>query len=103
VKYFDLMTPENNQGRRLRWFYIKDYPIAGHEFELEEFRAVSDQRARQSWDHPMKKEDMIATELLMLKIQELRSTPGREMIGIQLVGLFIERRVHPISASACRL
>jgi hypothetical protein len=51
----------------------------------------------------MKKEEMIATEPLMLKIQELRLTSGREVIGIQLVRLFIERRVHPISASACCL
>jgi hypothetical protein len=62
------MTPDNNQGWRSKWFYVKDQPTAGQEFGLKEFRAISDLRARQSWAHPMTKEEMIATEPLMLKI-----------------------------------
>jgi hypothetical protein len=34
----------------------------------------------------------------MKKIQELRSTPKRELSGIQLIWTFIERRVQPLAA-----
>jgi hypothetical protein len=36
----------------------------------------------------------------MKKIQELRSTPKKELSGIQLIRTFIERRVQPLTARA---
>jgi hypothetical protein len=36
----------------------------------------------------------------MKKIQELRSTPKKELSGIQLIRTFIERRVQPLAARA---
>jgi hypothetical protein len=36
----------------------------------------------------------------MEKIQQLRATPKKELSGIQLIRIFIERRVQPLAARA---
>jgi hypothetical protein len=36
----------------------------------------------------------------MEKIQQLRATPKKELLGIQLIRTFIERRVQPLAAWA---
>jgi hypothetical protein len=43
---------------------------------------------------------MKITEPLMKKIQELQSTPKKELSGIQLIRTFIMRRVQPLAARA---
>jgi hypothetical protein len=43
---------------------------------------------------------MKITEPLMEKIQQLRATPKKELSGIQLIRMFIERRVQPLAARA---
>jgi hypothetical protein len=94
------MTPENNPGWRMKWLYIKDQPSVGREIRLEEFRVASDLRARQSWENSLSEEEMALTEPLMLKIQDLHSTPGKKVTGLQLIRTFIERRVQPLAARA---
>jgi hypothetical protein len=39
---------------------------------------------------------MAITEPLMQKIAQLRSTPGKEVTGLQLTQTFIERRIQPL-------
>jgi hypothetical protein len=39
-------------------------------------------------------------EPLMEKIQQLRATPNKEFLGIQLIWTFIERRIQPLAARA---
>jgi hypothetical protein len=36
----------------------------------------------------------------MEKIQQLRATPEKELLGLQLICTFIERRVQPLVARA---
>jgi hypothetical protein len=43
---------------------------------------------------------MKITEPLMEKIEQLRSTPQKELSGLQLIRTFIERRVQPLAARA---
>jgi hypothetical protein len=43
---------------------------------------------------------MKITEPLMEKIQQLRAMPKKELLGIQLIQTFIERRVQPLAAQA---
>jgi hypothetical protein len=43
---------------------------------------------------------MKITEPLMEKIQQLRATPKKELLGIQLIRTFIERRIQPLAARA---
>jgi hypothetical protein len=43
-------------------------------------------------------EEMAITELLMQKILELRSTPGKEITRLQLIRTFIKHRIHPLAA-----
>jgi hypothetical protein len=100
VPYFNLQTPENNPGWRTKWFYAKDKSFAGENFGLEEFQAISDLRPRASWKHELSAEELRITEPLMKKIQELRSTPKKELSGVQLIRTFIERRVEPLAARA---
>jgi hypothetical protein len=41
---------------------------------------------------------MAITKLLMQKILELRSTPGKEVTGLQLIRTFIEHQIQPLAA-----
>jgi hypothetical protein len=41
--------------------------------------------------------ELKATDPLMAKIEALRSDPGREVTGFQLIRLFVERRVQPVA------
>jgi hypothetical protein len=50
--YFIVMLPENNPGWHQKCFYVKDQPTSSRKIGLEEFRAVSDLWARQSWETP---------------------------------------------------
>jgi hypothetical protein len=34
----------------------------------------------------------------MEKIQQLRATPKKELSGLQLIRIFIERRIQPLAA-----
>jgi hypothetical protein len=90
VPYFNLLTPENNPGWRMKWFYAKDKFSAGEDFGLEEFRATTALRPRVSWRHELSDEEMKITEPLMEKIQQLRATLKKELLGIQLIQTFIE-------------
>jgi hypothetical protein len=100
VPYFNLQTPENNPGWRTKWFYAKDKFSAGKDFGLEEFRATNALRPRVSWRHELSEEEMKITEPLMEKIQRLRATPKKELLGLQLIRTFIERRIQPLSTRA---
>jgi hypothetical protein len=39
-------------------------------------------------------------EPMMEKIQQLRATPKKELLGIQLIRTFIEHRIQPLAARA---
>jgi hypothetical protein len=43
---------------------------------------------------------MKITQPLMERIQQLQSTPKKELSGIQLIRTFIERQIQPLSARA---
>jgi hypothetical protein len=100
VPYFNLPMLENNPGWQTKWFYAKDKSSEGEEFGLEEFRATTVLRPRVSWRHELSKEELKTTKPLMEKIQKLRATPKKELLGIQLIRTFIERRVQPLVARA---
>jgi hypothetical protein len=71
VPYFNLPTPENNLGWRMKWFYAKNKSSDGEEFKLEEFRATTVLRPRVSWRHELSEEELKTTEPLMERIQKL--------------------------------
>jgi hypothetical protein len=98
VDYFNLRTLENNPRWRTKCFYAKDQPTAGQNFGIKEFRAASDLRPRLSWAHTLTSEEMSIIEPLMKKIAQLRSTPGKEVTGHQLIRTFIKSRVQPLAA-----
>jgi hypothetical protein len=100
VPYFNLQMPENNLGWRTKWFYAKDKFSSGEDFGLEEFWATTVLRPRVSWRHELSDEEMKITEPLMEKIQQLQATPKKELLGIQLIRTFIERRIQPLAARA---
>jgi hypothetical protein len=89
--YFNLRTPENNPGWRTRWFYAKDQPAASRTIRLKEFHTTSDLRPKQSWENALTEEEMAITEPLVQKITQLRSTLVKEVTGLQLIRMFIER------------
>jgi hypothetical protein len=100
VPYFSFQTPENNPGWRTKWFYAKDKSSDGEIFGLEEFQNTSVLRSRVSWRHDLSEKEMRITEPLMKKIEQLRATPKKELLGLQLIWTFIERRIQPLAARA---
>jgi hypothetical protein len=84
----------------MKWFYAKDKPSAGQKFGLEEFCPTGVLRSRASWAHELTDEEMKITQTLMDKIQQLWAMPEKEVSGLQLIHIFIERRVQPLSARA---
>jgi hypothetical protein len=74
----------------MRWFYAKDQPAAGQDFRLEEFRPTNALWPRVSWAHELSEEEMAIIEPLMEKIQQLPSTPEKEVTSLQLIRTFIE-------------
>ena len=100
IKYFDLHLPENNQGWRTKWFYVKDKHVDGQKLGLDEFRATSDLQPKVLWRNSVTEEEVAAMEPLMKKILELHSTAGMEVTGLQLIRVFLERRVQPLMARA---
>jgi hypothetical protein len=100
VEYFNLQTPENNPGWRTKWFYARDMPFAGQRFGLDEFRPTNVLRPLASWAHELTEEEMKITQPLMEKIQQLWATPKKELLGLQLIRTFIERRIQPLAARA---
>jgi hypothetical protein len=91
VEYFNLQTPENNPSWRTKWFYARDKSSVGQSFGLEEFRPTTILRPRASWAHELSEEEMAITQPLMEKIQQLRATPRKELLGLELIHTFIER------------
>jgi hypothetical protein len=100
VEYFNLQTLENNPGWRTKLYYAKDKFSDGENFGLEEFHPTVVLRPRVSWRHDLSDEELKITEPLMEKIQQLRATPKKELLGIQLIRTFIERRIQPLAARA---
>jgi hypothetical protein len=100
VEYFNLQTPENNPRWRTKWYYAKDKSSDGENFGFEEFQRTGVLQPRVSWKHDISDEEMKITEPLMEKIQQLRATPKKELLGIQLIRTFIERRIQPLTARA---
>jgi hypothetical protein len=91
VEYFNLPTPENNPSWRTKWFYARDKSSVGQSFGLEEFRPTTILRPRASWAHELSEEEMAITQPLMENIQQLRATPRKELLGLELIHTFIER------------
>jgi hypothetical protein len=96
MKYIILRTPKNNPGWQTKWFYVRDVPTTGRDIGLKEFRAASDLQVRQSWENVVSAKEMAITEPLIQNILELRSTPGKEVTGFQLIRTFIERQIQPL-------
>jgi hypothetical protein len=86
--YFNVMLPENNPGWHQKCFYVKDQPTSSRKIGLEELGEAI-------LGNPLSAKEMMITKLLMQKIQELCSTPGKEVTVFQLIRLFIECWYNP--------
>jgi hypothetical protein len=53
-----------------------------------------------SWRHELSEEELKTIEPLMERIQKLQAMPKKELSGVQLIRMFIERRVQPLAAWA---
>jgi hypothetical protein len=93
VEYFNLQMPKNNPDYRTKWFYARDKPSASQIFGLDEFWPTTILRPWASWAHELSEEEMKVMQPLMEKIQQLRATPKKELLGLQLICTFIERQI----------
>lgn len=98
VEYFDPSFPENIQGWREMWFYVKDESKDGQRYGLEPFESPKIISKRISWDAEATEEEIKATAHLMEKIRALQSEPKKELSGLQIMCHFLRLRIQPCQA-----
>ncbi|KQJ89022.1 hypothetical protein BRADI_4g22988v3 [Brachypodium distachyon] len=89
---------ESVQQWRSRWFYLQDEPVDGKDFSLPEFSASAQVRKLKSWNHELTAEEDAEASVLLKQVVELQQTPEKEVSGLQLIALFMKRRIQPIQA-----
>ncbi|XP_024311239.1 uncharacterized protein LOC112269234 [Brachypodium distachyon] len=97
-QYFSLHQIESVQQWRSRWFYLQDEPVKGKDFSLPEFSATAQVRKLKSWNHELTAEEDAEATVLLRQVVELSQTPEKEVSGLQLIALFMKRRIEPIQA-----
>ncbi|PNT76232.1 hypothetical protein BRADI_1g46192v3 [Brachypodium distachyon] len=100
VQYFSLHQIESVQQWRTRWFYLQDEPVDGKDFSLPEFSASAQVRKLKSWNHELTAEEDVEATVLLKQVAELQQTLEKEVSGVQLIALFMKRRIQSIQARA---
>jgi hypothetical protein len=77
IEYFNLQTPKNNPGWRMKWFYTKDKSSTGQNFGLKAFWPTTVIRPRASWAHELSEEEMKITQPLMGRSNSFRPRPRK--------------------------
>ena len=85
---------ESALGWRTRWFYAKDTP-SGTDDPLVNLNHRVAQRA--SWKNVLTLEERAQTDDYVTRIAQLKAA---SLMGVQLSGIFLKRRVQPLQARA---
>jgi hypothetical protein len=92
------------QGWKKKWFYIKDKKSSPSDlFGIASFDATKNQEKLASWDSPPTEAEMQDVNLLLARIQALKSDEGGALTGTQLVAFFLQRRVQPLQHRPSKL
>jgi hypothetical protein len=93
--YFNFPMRESVQGRRQKWFYLRDIPASGRRSNLPPFEDVLEATPKKSWQNTLTAEESEVADQLYEKILDLKNAGGQTMCGTEVVALFLKRRVQP--------
>jgi hypothetical protein len=97
AQYLEFSMSSSVQGWRTKWFYIKDRKASSEdEYGLAPFDASKELKKLASWDSPPIDAEMEEIAPLLTHIQVLKGDKGGALLGIQLMALFVQRRVQPL-------
>jgi hypothetical protein len=92
------------QGWRTKWFYVKDRKASSEdEYGLAPFDASKELKKLASWDSPPTDAELEQIAPLLTRIQALKGGKGGALSGIQLMALFVQRRVQPLQHRLSKL
>jgi hypothetical protein len=92
------------QGWRQKWLYIKDQKAtASDQYGLPPFDTNQNLTKLTTWDTPPSEAEVEVIKPLLTRIQRLKSTAGGELIGMQLMAFFLQRRIQPLQTRAAKL
>jgi hypothetical protein len=95
-QYLEFSMAASVQGRRTRWFYIKDQKNSpSDKYGLAPFDASQELKKLALWDLPPTEAEMEEIKPLLARIQELKSGRGGALSGTQLMAFFLQRRIQP--------
>jgi hypothetical protein len=95
-EYFDLKQTESVQGWRKRWFYLRDKKLPSKEFGTPEFDPATTIVKRKSWRYHCTANEEKEVAPLMARVCKLQLKAGKEVSGLHLIALFLQRRVQPL-------
>jgi hypothetical protein len=85
-------------------FYIKDQKVvASDQYGLAPFDANKSLIKLTTWDSPPSEAKVEDIKPLLARIQRLKSAAGGGLIGMQLMALFLQKRIHPLQSRASKL
>jgi Putative gypsy type transposon len=90
TRYFRLKTVDSAQGWRKGWFYASSQQEGVANFSTAAFVKTK------AWDHQLSSKEMAEAAPLMTRVDGLLD----KVTGIQLIAMFVKRRVWPIRARA---
>jgi hypothetical protein len=87
---------ESVQGWRHKWFYMRDTPVPGRRSNLPPFEDVLVAKPKKSWRNTMSPDESALADKLFEQVVDLKNAGGLMMCGIEVVSVFLKRRVQPL-------
>jgi hypothetical protein len=104
VHYLEFSMAALVQGWKKKWFYIKDQKTSSSgKFGIAPFDANKNLTKLTSWDSPPMEAEIEVIKPLLTRIQNLKSTTGGALTGMQLMAFFLQRRIQPLQAHISKL
>jgi hypothetical protein len=100
VNYFNFPMRESVQGRRLKWFYLRDPSTPGCNTCLPKFVDVLEATPKKSLRNILTVEEKITVDKLYDKILDIKDADCQTMIDTEVVDVFLRRRNQPVMSRA---
>src|SRR4051812_19017349 len=84
------------QGWKEKWFYLRDRKAPGAESGLPPFFDELVMTPKKSWRNSLSAEELPVANELYARLQEVKVTDGRIMLGTEIPALFMRRRIQPL-------
>src|SRR4051812_29346358 len=85
---------ESIQGWKEKWFYIRNRKAPRAKSGLPPFVDELVMTLKKSWRNTLSAEELPVANELYARLQEVKVTDGRIMLGTKIPTLFMRRRIH---------